>query len=140
MFENVLLVTDGSPGAARCAEQCAQLAATLRCHLQILHVTAPLPAVQLAADLIEGGEVERRASERAAECLDSAARIAAGHGVRVSTHHVVDARSAIAIVEEARRHGCHLIVMHGHAGEARSLRNVARDVILEGDTPVMVFP
>jgi nucleotide-binding universal stress UspA family protein len=139
-FRKILLAVDGSEGAHRCAERCMELAASLQAEVQALYVMSPLPAVERFADVIEGDVCQNRATHRAQETLDDIARMATARGVPIATGYVVDKRFDVAILDRARHGRCDLIVMHGHAHDARSLRHVARSVILDGETPVLVFP
>jgi nucleotide-binding universal stress UspA family protein len=139
-FRKMLLVVDGSEGAHRCAVRCMELAASLRCQVQALYVMSPLPAVDRIADVIEGDVCRNRAMRRAQFALDEIAEAAAARGVPLVSGYAVDPRYDVAILDHARHGGCDLIVLHGHAHDARSLRHVARNVILDGESPVLVFP
>lgn len=139
-FKKMLLVIDASEGASRCASRSMELAVTLGCAVQALYVMSPLPAVGRIADAIEGDSCRNRVKGRAQAALDDIAATAEARGVSLVVSHVVDNRYDVAILDQAKHGGCDLIVMHGHARDARSLRNVARDVILNGEIPVLIFP
>lgn len=139
-FRKMLLVVDGTEGAHQCAMKCIDLAVELGCEVQVLYVMSALPAVERIADAIEGDSCRNRVKGRAQANLDEIAARATARGVPLVCGHVVDRRYDVSILDQARRGGCDLIVMHGHAHDARSLRNVARSVILGGETPVLVFP
>lgn len=138
--KKMLLVVDGSEGAHHCSNRCMELAASLGCQVQVLYVMSPLPAIDRIADAIEGDVCQNRATQRAQMTLDEIAQAAAARGIPIVTGYAIDKRFDVAILDHARHGGCDLIVMYGHAHDARSLRHIARSVILDGETPVLVFP
>lgn len=140
MFRNILLVIDNSEGAHRCAGRCVDLARALSSRLQVVFVMSPLPAVARLADFIGPDACQRRAITHAQDALEHVAAIATAQGVAVTTRYIIDTRHAVAIVDAADHGGCDLVVLYGHPQDSRSLRHVARNVVLDGDTPVMVFP
>ncbi|MEX1826144.1 universal stress protein [Luteibacter sp. CQ10] len=140
MFDNVLLVADGSEEGRLCTRTCIELLARTGGRLHALYVTAPMPAVAMAADLIEGDACHQRLWERAQAGLDEVTSLALAHDVPVVTHHAVDTRSAMAILDRAEKCHCDLIVLPGHSHQARLLRHAARDVIRDAAVPVLVFP
>jgi nucleotide-binding universal stress UspA family protein len=140
VFRKMLLVVDGSEGAHRCALRCMELAVALGCEVQALYVMSPLAAIDRIADVIEGDVCRERATRRAHMALDEIAEVATARGVPLVSGYAVDTRYDVTILDHARHGGCDLVVMHGHAHDARSLRHVARNVILDGETPVLIFP
>lgn len=140
MFGNLLLVIDNSEGSVRCAGHCIDLACSLGSRLQVLFVMSPLPAVSRFADMIASDSCEQRAIAYARNTLEQVVAMATARGVPVTTRYVVDTRHAVAIVDAAQHGGCDLVVLFGHPQDSRSLRHVTRNVVLDCDTPVLVFP
>jgi nucleotide-binding universal stress UspA family protein len=139
MIKIILLVIDSADGAARATEQCMALAVVLGSQVRVLYVMSPLPAVERAADALGGTRGDRWAA-RAGEALDEAAAAAQRHGIAVSTTIVVDTRHDVAILDQAARHRCDLIVLQGHQQDAWASRAIARKVILDSSAPVLVMP
>ena len=141
-WRNILVPVDGSLPSKRAVAQAAALARRLKAGIIALHVITPFEAYAYGEALppvITHAEFERHARRASAKILSGARNAAAGVSCRFRTAWNVSA--AGAIVREARRNRCGLIVMgsHGRRGlERLLLGSVARKVLAESRVPVMI--
>lgn len=142
MFERILVLIDGSEASGRAVNLCMETAASLGSHVYALHVMSPLPTVDLLADYIEGNIHFTRLTSRAQALLDDAKRVGEAAGVVVSTEYAFDRRPDTVVVSRACARGCDLVVMPSTlAAHAQGfVRDVAQQVLLDGETPVLVCP
>jgi nucleotide-binding universal stress UspA family protein len=142
MFERILVLVDGSDASDRAVHLCMDAAATLGSHVYALNVISPLPSVNLLADYIEGNICFKRVTSRAQHLLDEAKRVGEAAGVHVSTEYTFDRRPDTIVVARAKARQCDLVVMPGRpqGREHAFLHDVAQQVLLSGETPVLVCP
>jgi nucleotide-binding universal stress UspA family protein len=142
MFERILLLVDGTQASDRATHVCIDAAAALGSHVYALNVISPLPSVNLLADYIEGDICFTRVTGRATQLLERARIAGKAAGVDVSTEYTFDHRPDTVAVARAHTRGCDLVVMPGRGpGHANAfLRDVAQQVLLNGETPVLICP
>ncbi|HVI55963.1 MAG TPA: universal stress protein [Luteibacter sp.] len=142
MFERILILVDGSEASSRAVHVCMDAAATLGSHVYAVSVISPLPTVNLLADYIEGDVCFKRVTSHAQALLDEAKREGEAAGVKVSTEYTFDRRPDTVVVARAHARKCDLVVMPGRErGNARGfLQDVAQQVLLNGETPVLICP
>lgn len=141
-WRSILVPVDGSPPSKRAVAQAATLARRLKAGIIALHVITPFEAYAYGEALppvITHADFERHAQRASGKILLGARSAAAGVACRCRTAWNVSA--AGAIVKEARRNRCGLIVMGSHSrrGLARLLLgSVAQKVLAESRIPVMI--
>jgi nucleotide-binding universal stress UspA family protein len=121
MFKHMLIPTDGSPASVRAIEAGVDLAKAINARITFLTVSKPWKLFSLdplvAASTDEKEYLE--ASARLAEIrLNVGEVLAKAKGVQATAVHMYEEDPWKAIVDEARRVRCDLIVMasHGHKG------------------------
>ncbi|MDH4050840.1 MAG: universal stress protein [Rubrivivax sp.] len=145
MFSKILVPIDGSETARRGLQVALDLAQRLNAQLTLLHVMEFYP---LMVEMVPSGawtQVTEGVREFGQQLLDDARQKALAQGIATDAFllDASGARVADTITEQARQHGCDLIVMgtHGRRGLQRTL--VGSDAELVGRhsaVPVMLVP
>ena len=147
MFKHIMVATDGSPLSGTACAKAALLAKLVGAKLTAIHVTGryqrefdsegyQLPDAKLLRQRFE--EVE---SDRARKILDEARKVASDLGVAYASTVVSDEQPHRAIIDQASRSGCDLIVMasHGRRGvEGVLLGSQTQKVLTHCRIPVLV--
>ena len=146
MYKNILIASDGSELSDKGVDYGLKLAHSLKCQATVITVLEPAP--QLAgsgADWIPNAEdITRYNATRDAyadKLLERAAASAAELGVSIDTRRVENDLPAEAIISEADKEGCDLIVMasHGRRGLSRLLLgSQTAEVLTRSKIPVLV--
>ncbi|NID14599.1 universal stress protein [Luteibacter yeojuensis] len=142
MFERILILVDGSAASDRAVHVCMDAAAALGSHVYALNVISPLPSVNLLADYLEGNVCFTRVTSHARALLDAAKQAGKAAGVDVSTEYTFDRRPDTVVVARANAHGCDMVVVPGRGKDhpRAFLHDVARNVLMNGEVPVLVCP
>jgi nucleotide-binding universal stress UspA family protein len=144
MYEHILVPLDGSDAAERGLREAVNLAADRKARLRLLTVvdTLSFGAIEMSAIVSVESLIDdlRRQGDRV---LAQAQACAAERGVAAETSRgeVKGTPVADAIVEEATRHRCDLIVMgtHGRRGLRRiALGSDAELVVRASPVPVLL--
>jgi nucleotide-binding universal stress UspA family protein len=145
MYQSILVPIDGSEPSEAGLAHAIGLARDHHASLHILHAIDALPMMvevssvqnveQLRQDLLRHGE----------GLLEAARRHAAEQGVQTETRlmELASGRVSDAILDEARKSGCNLIVMgtHGRRGISRTLLGSdAESVLRSSPVPVLLVP
>lgn len=143
MYDNVLLATDGSEGAAAAAEHALAIAEQNGATLHALYVVNT-GGKRLTENVTDAGEVEASLEplleEEGEETLADVERRANGAGVAVRPE-IRRGRPHDEIVEYAAEAGIDLVVMgtHGHGRLGKFLLGSVTDrVVRAAGTPVLV--
>lgn len=147
MVTHMLIATDGSQLADKAVDEGLALAAKTGARVTVLTVTETWSAAEMANRARAGAEnpvedYNRIISRQASEVLGRASAKAAGLNVPCETFHKSDSTPAEAIVEEAERRHCDMIVMasHGRRGLDRILLGSQTMRVLAMTTrPVLVY-
>jgi len=143
MYKRILAPVDGSGPSGRGLNEAIQLAKEQNATLRLLHVINDFPIMVEMSDSINFEAVREGLRQSGLALLERASKQAGSEGVKVETH-LVDQRSgraADAIVEDARSHGCDLIVIgtHGRRGMSRMLLGSdAERVLRQSSVPVLL--
>ena len=144
-YRHLLVPTDGSEISDRAVEQAVTLAAALGARLRVLHVQVSCPISLVGVgELVEPSTVDAlmaAAQQRAETILGEAMARAAAAGVQAEQSLLVNPQPHQAILEEARTHGCDLIVMasHGRRGlEGLLIGSETQRVLTQSSCPVLV--
>ncbi|SFS13921.1 Nucleotide-binding universal stress protein, UspA family [Dyella sp. OK004] len=144
MFKHILLPTDGSELALRAVDIGIALAKSLGSQVHALYVATPFSAVTYFAGVIqtpaEPAYVEG-VVKLAERCLEEVSQRANAAGVAYDGNYTFDHRPYTAIVGEATKRQCDLIVMgsHGRSGLDRLiLGSETYRTMLSTDVPVLV--
>ena len=144
-YRHLLVPTDGSEISDRAVEQAVTLAAALGARLRVLHVQVSFPISLVGVgELVEprtGDALMAATPQRAETILGEAMARAAAAGVEAEQSLLVNPQPHQAILEEARTHGCDLIVMasHGRRGlEGLLIGSETQRVLTQSSCPVLV--
>ncbi|SBO42829.1 universal stress protein [Cyanobium sp. NIES-981] len=144
-YQHLLVPTDGSDLSGRAVDQAVALARKLGARLRILHVQSNFPVSLVGVgELVDTGAIEalmEAARAQTEQILAAARRVAEAAGVPVEVVKRLSSQPAEAIVQEARREGCDLIVMasHGRRGlEGLLLGSETQRVLTQSPCPVLV--
>jgi len=149
MFRHVLVATDGSALARRAAAAAVKLAAATGARLTAFHAIPVFRPIVVgdAGGFVPGAELfspERYKADTeksARRMLGAVARRAAAAKVRCDVSWVEDDAPWKAIIDEARKRRCDLIVMssHGRRGiQAMLLGSEATKVLTHSKIPVLI--
>lgn len=143
MYKRILVPTDGSERSVKAVEGAARFAKPLGATLVIMTVVEPYSYTNLAEYRPESIEqYDERVTAEAEERLASAKEIADEIGVENRAVMTKSFSPAEAIVEQAEKNGCDLIVMasHGRKGIAAVLLgSETQKVLTHSHFPVMVY-
>jgi nucleotide-binding universal stress UspA family protein len=143
MFKHILVPTDGSEQSLRAARLGIEIAKQFGACVHGFHVLPPLSAINYFSDQIRHvpddycGEAEERARQQ----LEAIHTLARESGVPFDGSYSFDQRPYAAIVCEAKKKQCDLIVMgtHGRTGFDKLVLGGETNKVLNcSDVPVMV--
>ena len=148
MYRHILLPVDGSKLSDRAARQAVKLAKTLGAKITALHV---MPTQQMFLDesfvvpvttpQSLKNQFKKQAALRSKEILEKACAPAAAAGVGCKAVSVASNSPYRAIIEQATRSGCDLIMMASHGRRGVSgvlLGSEAAKVLVHSEIPVLV--
>jgi nucleotide-binding universal stress UspA family protein len=143
MYRKILVPLDGSATAEAGLREAIALAAALRARLCLLNVFVDLPLLAEVSAAVISQEVHARLQQHGRELLAKAEDAAKEGGAEAESvlHESADGSVADAIVSEAARLGCDLIVMgtHGRRGLRRlTLGSDAEQVVRHSVVPVVL--
>jgi nucleotide-binding universal stress UspA family protein len=145
MFKHMLVPTDGSSASIRAIEQGIDLAKAIGARITFLTVSRPWKLFSLDP-LLVGARNEKEYLEESARFaalrLNVGEELAKSKGVQATAVHMYEEHPWKAIVDEAKRVGCDLIVMasHGHKGTvALVLGSETLKVLTHAAIPVLVM-
>lgn len=143
MYDRMLVPIDGSATSNDGLGEAISLAKQLGSQLVLLHVVEDFPIALELASVASFEDSRAALHEAGRNMLDKAASQAAGSGVRSETvlNEQTAGRASDAILEQARKQRCELIVMgtHGRRGLDRVVMGSDAELVLRGATvPVLV--
>ena len=147
MYKHILLPTDGSPLSSRAAQQAIGLAKALGARVTVLQVTGGYRQVYESEGFVMPGikslekQFEIETNARAQQVLDSVKAAAGQAGVECKTLIATSDLPHEAIVKQASKQKCDLIMMasHGRRGlQAVLLGSETQKVLTHSKIPVLV--
>ena len=146
MYKHILLPTDGSKLAAKAVKQGIMLAKALKAKATVINVT---PEFQMVIDegfvLPNAGALQKRfeveSAKLAKKIVDAVKTAAGAAGVRCDTVVVSSSRPYEAIMRQAKKSKCDVIVMgsHGRRGlKGILLGSETAKVLAHSKIPVLV--
>jgi len=148
MINHILLPTDGSELSDEAVKMAIDLARTLGARITALHVIEPYHPPFLKGDyklpeipVLLKRQYEKETAERASRILAEANKAAAAERVKCSTVVAKNESPYEAIVKQAGKSGCDLIVMasHGRKGlKGILLGSETQKVLTHSKIPVLV--
>jgi nucleotide-binding universal stress UspA family protein len=147
VFRHILIATDGTALARRAAAFAVKLAASTGARLTAFHaIPAYLPIPYVDAfiaepELLSSERYAKEAERATRRMLEAIAKRAQASKVRCEIAWAFDNAPWKAILEEARKRRCDLIVMssHGRRGiEAMILGSEATKVLTHSKVPVVI--
>ena len=143
MYKRILVPTDGSERSVKAVEGAARFGKPIGATLVVMTVVEPYSYTNLAEYRPESIEqYDERVTAEAEERLADAKEIADRIGVENRTVMTKSFSPAEAIIEQAEKNGCDLIVMasHGRKGIAAVLLgSETQKVLTHSHFPVMVY-
>ena len=145
MYSHILVPHDGTRLSESALSHAVQLAKVILAQISVLHVVtdfvgdASMEVPLLATTAREA--FQQRSIGEAEAVLSGARRIGAAHDVAVGGHFVFAPDPYKAIIDEAERRGCDLIVMasHGRRGlESLLIGSETQKVLTHCRIPVLV--
>ena len=122
MFTHILLAVDGSEASLQAARQGIALAKSLKARLTAVVVTVPWAtyfsselAVIAPGALVPQAEYERKRKVSAGGILERLESEARDASIALISVHGIHDHPHEAIVKQAKKHGCDLIVMASHS-------------------------
>jgi nucleotide-binding universal stress UspA family protein len=143
MYQRILVPIDGSPTAARGLAEAIALARELKATLRLLNLTSDFALMVEMSSAIDFEKYREGLNQFGQRLLAEASEQAKAQGVACETS-ILDLRGnrvADAIVEEARKSRCDLIVIgtHGRRGVSRAvLGSDAENVMRSSPVPVLL--
>jgi nucleotide-binding universal stress UspA family protein len=144
-YHHLLVPIDGSELSDRAVDQAVNLALALGAQLRFLHVQVSFPISLVGVgELVEPSTVDAllAATRQRGEAILAAAMARANQaGVKAADSLQVNPQPHQAILEEAERHDCDLIVMasHGRRGlEGLLIGSETQRVLTQSRCPVLV--
>jgi len=143
MYAKILVPIDGSPTAERGLREAIELATELKSQLVLLNVVDDYPIMVEMSSAAAFDQTRRQLLKFGEEVLDKGRQRVAEAGVACEPvlREVTSQRAADAIVEEAGKRQCSLIVMgtHGRRGFNRlAMGSDAEMVLRESPVPVLL--
>ena len=125
MYKRILLPIDGSDLGRRGLKEAIALAIEQKATLCLLHVTSDFPILLEIVNTIDFENYRKGLQGYGGELLEDAKTLASDAGLEVETQlrDLKGGRVAAAIVDEAKKAACDLIVIgtHGRRGLSRAL-------------------
>ncbi|MEW6703665.1 MAG: universal stress protein [Pseudomonadota bacterium] len=143
MYSRILVPIDGSATAERGLQEAIALATQLKSQLVLAHIVDDYPIMVEMASAVNFEEARRGMLKFGEQLLEKARQRTAEAGVSCEAvlREVTSIRAADAIVEEATKRDCKLIVMgtHGRRGFNRlAMGSDAELVLRESPVPVLL--
>ena len=143
MYKRILVPIDGSETAARGLREAIGLARELKASLHLLNLTSDFVVMVEVSSGIDFEKYRQSLNEFGRGLLEKASKLAADQGVTAETslRELHGSRVADAILDEARRARCDLIVIgtHGRRGVSRvMLGSDAEMVARSSPIPVLL--
>ena len=143
MYSRILVPVDGSAASGRALQEAVELARRLQSTLMLLHVVDTYQLLLSKPSQDSFDEAREALLERAQALLDDGCQTAgqAGVGCEGVLREVMSSRVASAILEEAYRRQCDLIVMGMHGRNGRTslpLGSDAEQVLQAATVPVLL--
>ncbi len=147
MYRNILVPTDGSALSLKAAREAARLAKGSKARMTAFYAIEPFyppPASEAAIvypEIYSEEEYRKHAEKAAGAALGKVEAEARASGVTAETKFVTASAPWKAIIDEARKRKCDLIVMasHGRGGLASALLgSETLKVLTHSKTPVLV--
>lgn len=144
MYKHILIPIDGSDFSLNAATYAIKLAKTIGAKMTAINVTATYRSIavgELAAHMDEA-EYEKRVASMAGSVLEKAQAEAKASGVTMDLVHSRHAHPWEAIIGEAEKRGCDLILMasHGRRGISSLLiGSETKKVLTHTTIPVLVW-
>jgi len=143
MYQRILVPIDGSDTAARGLAEAIALARELKATLRLLNLTSDFALMVEMSSAINFEQYREGLSQFGHRLLAKASEQASAQGVasETSMHELRGGRVADAIVAEARKSHCDLIVIgtHGRRGVSRAmLGSDAENVMRSSPVPVLL--
>src|SRR5436190_15498498 len=143
MYKRILVPIDGSETAERGLVEAIAIARELKATIRLLNLTSDLVPVNEMSSAIDFEKFREGLHQFGHGLLAKASEDASAQGVTAETslHGVGAGRVADAIIEEARRSRCELIVIgtHGRRGFSRAmLGSDAENVARSSPVPVLL--
>lgn len=144
MFKKILVPTDGSDLSKKAVRAAIRLAAETGARLVAFHAVPRFRAFTLDAAMIEQTALEYRTASigRARKLLAEVAAAARKAEVACDTVHATSDQPYAAIIREAKRKRCDLILMasHGRKGlQSLLLGSETQKVLTHSTVPVLVY-
>lgn len=148
MYKHILVPTDGSALSDKAVAAAIKLAKLAGARITAFHAIEPYPLQgAYAAEASGVAELQpeifaQRSAEYAKRVLDAVASAAAAANVQCATRSATSRSASQAIIEEARKENCDLIVMasHGRRGlEGFLLGSETQKVLTHSTIPVLVY-
>jgi nucleotide-binding universal stress UspA family protein len=144
MFKRILVPADGSDLSKKAARAAIKLAAETGARLVAFHAIPKFRTFTLETGMLENTAIEYRAASvaRARELLGDIAADARKAEVACDTAHVSSDQPYAAIIQEAKRKRCDLILMasHGRQGlKGLLLGSETQKVLTHSTVPVLVY-
>ena len=150
MITHILLAVDGSEASLQAARNGITLAKSLKARLTALVVTVPWAtyfsrelAVIIPDALVPQAEYERQRKVSAAGILQGLESEARDAGIALTSVHGIHEHPYEAVVNEAKKQGCDLIVMASHSRPGLTGALVGSEtmaVLAHTGIPVLVPP
>lgn len=143
MYRHILVPTDGTDFSNQAIAHAASLAKALGAAVTVMTVTEPFHVFTLEAAQVEDTrpDYESHMRARAEAILGKAAAAVSAAGARCDTVHATADHPHQAIIDEAGRRGCDLVVMasHGRKGVAAVvIGSETAKVLTHASIPVLV--
>jgi len=143
MYKRILVPIDGSDPAERGLAEAIALARELKATIRLLNLTSDFVLMVEMSSAIDYEKFREGLNQFGQRLLAKASEQAKAQGVATETslHDLDGARVADAIVEEARKSRCDLIVIgtHGRRGVSRAmLGSDAENVVRNSPVPVLL--
>jgi nucleotide-binding universal stress UspA family protein len=143
MYAKILVPMDGSPTSERGLREAVELATQLKSQLVLLHVVDDYALLQDIGSAAAFDNTRTQLLKYGEEVLEAGRKkvAAAGLACDCALREVTSQRAADAIVEEASKRRCGLIVMgtHGRRGFNRlAMGSDAEMVLREATVPVLL--
>lgn len=143
MYAKILVPIDGSATSERGLREAIELATRLKSQLVLLHVVDPYPVLMEMASVQSFEDTRQRLLTFGEETLQKARQRASESGVASESvvRETSAQRAADAIVDEAAKRQCQLIVMgtHGRRGLSRVVLGSDAELVLRlAPVPVLL--